>query len=223
MSARNAPNSDAVLVVGLGRFGSSIAEALTALGHEVLALDRSPALVQEWSGRLTHVVEADSTSEDALRQVGASDFQVAIVGIGTSVEASVLTTAVLVDLGVKQIWAKALTASHGKILSRIGATNVVFPERDAGNRVAHLVSGRMMDYMEFDDDYAIVKMRPPRETHGFTLEQAQLRSKYGVTVVGVKSPGEDFTYAIPSTKVHPNDVLIVSGRTDLLNRFAARP
>jgi trk system potassium uptake protein TrkA len=155
-----------VLVVGLGRFGSSIAEALTALGHEVLALDRSPALVQEWSGRLTHVVEADSTSEDALRQVGASDFQVAIVGIGTSVEASVLTTAVLVDLGVKQIWAKALTASHGKILSRIGATNVVFPERDAGNRVAHLVSGRMMDYMEFDDDYAIVKMRPPRETHG---------------------------------------------------------
>ena len=223
MSARNAPNSDAVLVVGLGRFGSSIAEALTALGHEVLALDRSPALVQEFSGRLTHVVEADSTSEDALRQVGASDFQVAIVGIGTSVEASVLTTAVLVDLGVKQIWAKALTASHGKILSRIGATNVVFPERDAGNRVAHLVSGRMMDYMEFDDDYAIVKMRPPRETHGFTLEQAQLRSKYGVTVVGVKSPGEDFTYAIPSTKVHPNDVLIVSGRTDLLNRFAARP
>ena len=223
MSARNAPNSDAVLVVGLGRFGSSIAEALTALGHEVLALDRSPALVQEWSGRLTHVVEADSTSEDALRQVGASDFQVAIVGIGTSVEASVLTTAVLVDLGVKQIWAKALTASHGKILTRIGATNVVFPERDAGNRVAHLVSGRMMDYMEFDDDYAIVKMRPPRETHGFTLEQAQLRSKYGVTVVGVKSPGEDFTYAIPSTKVHPNDVLIVSGRTDLLNRFAARP
>jgi trk system potassium uptake protein TrkA len=212
-----------VLVVGLGRFGSSIAEALTALGHEVLALDRSPALVQEFSGRLTHVVEADSTSEDALRQVGASDFQVAIVGIGTSVEASVLTTAVLVDLGVKQIWAKALTASHGKILSRIGATNVVFPERDAGNRVAHLVSGRMMDYMEFDDDYAIVKMRPPRETHGFTLEQAQLRSKYGVTVVGVKSPGEDFTYAIPSTKVHPNDVLIVSGRTDLLNRFAARP
>lgn len=223
MSARNAPNSDAVLVVGLGRFGSSIAEELTALGHEVLALDRSPALVQEWSGRLTHVVEADSTSEDALRQVGASDFQVAIVGIGTSVEASVLTTAVLVDLGVKQIWAKALTASHGKILSRIGATNVVFPERDAGNRVAHLVSGRMMDYIEFDDDYAIVKMRPPRETHGFTLQQAQLRSKYGVTVVGVKSPGEDFTYAIPSTKVHPNDVLIVSGRTDLLNRFAARP
>ena len=223
MSARNAPNSDAVLVVGLGRFGSSIAEELTALGHEVLALDRSPALVQEWSGRLTHVVEADSTSEDALRQVGASDFQVAIVGIGTSVEASVLTTAVLVDLGVKQIWAKALTSSHGKILSRIGATNVVFPERDAGNRVAHLVSGRMMDYIEFDDDYAIVKMRPPRETHGFTLQQAQLRSKYGVTVVGVKSPGEDFTYAIPSTKVHPNDVLIVSGRTDLLNRFAARP
>ena len=222
MSARNAPNSDAVLVVGLGRFGSSIAEALTALGHEVLALDRSPALVQEWSGRLTHVVEADSTSEDALRQVGASDFQVAIVGIGTSVEASVLTTAVLVDLGVKQIWAKALTASHGKILSRIGATNVVFPERDAGNRVAHLVSGRMMDYMEFDDDYAIVKMRPPRETQGFTLGESKIRQMYGVTVVGVKRPGKDFTYAVPETRISSNDLLIVSGQAQLIERFAAR-
>lgn len=223
MSAKSRPRNDAVLVVGLGRFGSSIAEELTRLGHDVLAVDRTPSLVQEWSGRLTHVVEADSTSEDALRQVGAGEFHVAIVGIGTSIEASVLTTACLVDIGVAQIWAKALTAAHGKILERIGATSVVYPERDAGARVAHLVSGRMLDYIEFEDDFAIVKMRPPRETHGFTLEQSQLRAKYGVTVVGVKSPGKDFTHAVPSTKVSPNDVLIVSGRSDLLGRFAARP
>lgn len=215
--------SDAVLVIGLGRFGSSIAEALDRLGHEVLAIDRNSSLVQDWSGRLTHVVEADSTNEESLRQVGAADFSVAVVGIGTSVEASVLTTANLVDLGIPHVWAKALSPAHGKILERIGATNVVYPERDAGERVAHLVSGKLLDYIEFEDGFAIVKMRPPRETRGFTLAEAQIRAKYGVTVVGVKSPGKDFTHAVPSTKVSAHDVIVVSGETALLERFAARP
>ena len=215
--------SDAVLVIGLGRFGSSIAEALDRLGHEVLAIDRNSTLVQDWSGRLTHVVEADSTNEESLRQVGAADFSVAVVGIGTSVEASVLTTANLVDLGIPHVWAKALSPAHGKILERIGATNVVYPERDAGERVAHLVSGKLLDYIEFEDGFAIVKMRPPRETRGFTLAEAQIRAKYGVMVVGVKSPGKDFTHAVPSTKVSAHDVIVVSGETALLERFAARP
>jgi len=215
--------SDAVLVIGLGRFGSSIAEALDRLGHEVLAIDRNSSLVQDWSGRLTHVVEADSTNEESLRQVGAADFTVAVVGIGTSVEASVLTTANLVDIGIPHVWAKALSPAHGKILERIGATNVVYPERDAGERVAHLVSGKLLDYIEFEDGFAIVKMRPPRETRGFTLAEAQIRAKYGVTVVGVKSPGKDFTHAVPSTKVSAHDVIVVSGETALLERFAARP
>jgi trk system potassium uptake protein len=221
--ANQRERTDAVLVIGLGRFGSSIAEALDRLGHEVLAIDRNSTLVQDWSGRLTHVVEADSTNEESLRQVGAADFTVAVVGIGTSVEASVLTTANLVDLGIPHVWAKALSPAHGKILERIGATNVVYPERDAGERVAHLVSGKLLDYIEFEDGFAIVKMRPPRETRGFTLAEAQIRAKYGVTVVGVKSPGKDFTHAVPSTKVSAHDVIVVSGETALLERFAARP
>ena len=212
-----------MLVVGLGRFGSSIAEALDRMGHEVLAVDRDPAIVQEWSGRLTHVIEADSTTEEALRQIGAADFSTAVVGIGTSIESSVLTTVTLSDLGIKQIWAKAITPAHGKILERIGATKVVYPERDAGERVAHLVSGKLMDYIEFDDGFAIVKMAPPQETRGFTLAESQVRAKYGVTVVGVKSPNQDFTYAVPSTKISPHDLLIVSGQTRLIERFAARP
>jgi trk system potassium uptake protein TrkA len=212
-----------VLVVGLGRFGSSIAEALDRMGHEVLAVDRDPAIVQEWSGRLTHVIEADSTTEEALQQIGATDFSIAVVGIGTSIESSVLTTVTLSDLGIKQIWAKAITPAHGKILERIGATKVVYPERDAGERVAHLVSGKLMDYIEFDDGFAIVKMAPPQETRGFTLAESQVRAKYGVTVVGVKSPNQDFTYAVPTTKISPHDLLIVSGQTRLIERFAARP
>ncbi|MFZ5871471.1 MAG: potassium channel family protein [Actinomycetota bacterium] len=216
-------HEDAVLVLGLGRFGSAIADALSRLGHEVLAVEKDAELVQEWSGRLTHVVEADATNVDALKQLGVQDFPIAIVGIGTSIESSVLATANLVDLGTKQIWAKAITPSHGRILERIGAHHVVYPEADAGERVAHLVSGKLLDYIEFDDGFAIVKMRPPKETQGFTLGESQIRKKYGVTVVGVKSPGQDFTYAVPDTMVSPHDMLIVSGHTELIERFAARP
>jgi trk system potassium uptake protein len=221
-NSRNA-REDAVLVCGLGRFGSATAHALARLGHEVLAVDRDPHLVQQWAGRLTHVVEADSTSSEALTQLGCGDFGIAVVAIGTSVESSVLTAVNLVDLGVKQIWAKALTPTHGKILERIGVHHVVYPENDAGQRVAHLVTGKLMDYIEFDDGFAIVKMHPPKETQGFTLGESGIRRKYGVTVVGVKSPGEDFTYAVPETRVTAHDVLIVSGHSELIEKFAARP
>ncbi len=216
-------HDDAVLVVGLGRFGAAIADALARMGHEVLAVERNPKIVQEWSGRLTHVVEADATNPEALQQLGVKDFAIAVVGVGTSIEASVLATANLVDLGVKQIWAKAITAAHGRILERIGAHHVVYPEADAGERVAHLVSGKLLDYIEFDDGFAIVKMRPPRETQGFTLGESGIRQRYGVTVVGVKSPGQDITYARPETKVSSHDLLIVSGHAQLIEKFAARP
>ncbi|MEX3610405.1 TrkA family potassium uptake protein [Rothia sp. LK2588] len=222
MADRISHNSP-VLVIGLGRFGASTAAQLKRQNKEVLAIEKDPTLVQKWSGLLTHVVEADATDIDALRQLGASDFTAAVVGVGTSVEASVLITANLVDLGIERIWAKAITPAHGKILSRIGAHKVVFPEADAGRRAAHLVSGRLLDYIEFDDDFAIVKMYPPKETHGFTLAESDVRGKYGVTIVGVKSPGEDFTYATPDTKVTSRDLLIVSGQVDLIERFAARP
>ncbi|MCT1615683.1 potassium channel family protein [Kocuria marina] len=221
--AKNSSHSVPVLVVGLGRFGSATALQLIQQGREVLGVERDAALVQKMSGQLTHVVEADATDIDALRQLGAAEFSSAVVGVGTSIESSVLTTANLVDLGIDRIWAKAISPAHGKILARIGAHHVIFPEADAGRRTAHLVSGRLLDYIEFDDDFAIVKMYPPRETQGFTLGESDIRSKYGVTVVGVKSPGEDFTYARPETTVSSRDLLIVSGHVDLIERFAARP
>ncbi|WP_016996299.1 TrkA family potassium uptake protein [Kocuria atrinae] len=221
--AKNSSHSAPVLVIGLGRFGSATALQLVRQGNEVMGVERDAALVQKMSGQLTHVVEAEATDIDALRQLGASDFTAAVVGVGTSIESSVLITANLVDLGIDRIWAKAISPAHGKILARIGAHHVIFPEADAGRRTAHLVSGRLLDYIEFDDDFAIVKMYPPRETQGFTLGESDVRSKYGVTVVGVKSPGEDFTYARPETMVTSRDLLIVSGHVDLIERFAARP
>ncbi len=210
-----------VLIVGLGRFGSALADALIRTGHEVMAVDRDPQLVQEWSGILTHVVEADSTSAAAMRQLGAEQFDIAVVAIGTGLEASMLTTSVLQDLGIKEVWAKAITAAHGKILERLGATHVVYPERAMGERVAHLVSGKMIDFMEFDDGFAIVKTRAPRQAWNRALGEAKIRSTYGVTIVGVKRPGEDFTYAQADTVVHEGDLLIVSGRTEMVEKFAA--
>ena len=210
-----------VLVIGLGRFGSALAEHLQRLGHEVMAVDSRHSLVQEWSDRLTHVVQADATSEAAMRQLGVPSFRVAVVAIGTGIEASLLSTGVLIDLGVREIWAKAITAAHGRILERIGAGHVVYPERDTGKRVAHLITGQLIDYIEFDDGFAIAKLRAPREAYGRTLAEAALRSKYGVTVVGVKRPGKDFTYAQASTQVNSGDLLIVSGSTTLVEKFAS--
>jgi len=213
---------EGVLVIGLGRFGASIALTLEKLGTQVLAIDTDEELVQKYSGQLTHVVRADATQSEVLDQVGAEDFSIAVVGVGTTVEASVLIAANLVDLGKPVIWAKAISAAHGKILQRIGCHHVVYPEADAGKRVAHLVNGRLMDFIEFDDDFAIVKMRPPRDVQGMTLAESDIRQRFGVTVVGVKSPGKDFTYAVPETMLAAHDLLIVSGRTELIEKFSQR-
>lgn len=211
-----------VLVIGLGRFGTALAETLDRLGQDVLGVERNPDLVAQFSGQLP-LVEADATNPTALEQLGARDFPVAVVGVGTSLEASVLITGNLVDLGTPQIWAKAVSKEHGRILQRIGAHHVVFPEADAGNRVAHLVSGKLLDYIEVEDGFTIVKMRPPQETQGFTLEESKVREKYGVTIIGVKSPGVEFVYAEPKTRISSNDMIVVSGHAELLERFAARP
>jgi len=210
-----------VLVIGLGRFGAATAGQLDRLGREVLVVDNDPALVQKWAERVTHAVEADARNIDALIQIGAKDFAIAVVATGSSVEASVLITANLVDLGIPQIWAKAINQSHGKILQRIGANHVIFPEREAGERTAHLVSGRMLDFIEFDDDFALVKMYPPKPIRGKNLTESGVRSKHNVTVVGVKSPGKPFTYATESTVVTNHDLIIVSGTESDIEKFAA--
>ncbi|KQO11536.1 potassium transporter [Agreia sp. Leaf244] len=210
-----------VLVIGLGRFGAATAGQLDRLGREVLAIDMSDQLVQKWSERITHTVQADAKNIDALRQIGAAEFSIAVVAVGSSIEASVLITANLVDLKVPQIWAKAISKSHGKILERIGANHVIYPEAEAGERVAHLVSGRMLDFIEFDDDFALVKMYPPKPIRGKNLTESGVRSRHNITVVGVKSPGKPFTYATEKTVVTDHDIIIVSGTSSDIEKFSA--
>lgn len=209
-------------MIGLGRFGSAIADTLDSMDIEVLAVDKDASLVEQWSRRVP-VVQADLSDPLSLEQLGAAEFSAAVVGIGNELEASVLITGNLVDLGIGEIWAKAISVQHARILERIGAHHVVLPEREAGIRVAHSVGGRMLDYIEVEDGFTIVKMRAPLETHGFTLDKLDLASKYGIQVVGVKSPGHAFEYASPDTVVRSEDLLVVAGDGELLERFAQRP
>jgi len=210
-----------VLVIGLGRFGRALAETLGTLGYDVLGVDASAATVQSCATGMTHVVQADATDIDALRQVGADDFPKAVVAIGTDVQASILTTYALVDLGIPKIWAKAITTEHGAILDRVGAHRVVFPERDMGVRVAHTMVGRTIDYIELDERFVLIETTVPREMVGKTLLEAGVRSRYEVTVVCVKRPGGRFTYATPETVIHDGDLMVVAGDYEKTEAFAA--
>jgi trk system potassium uptake protein TrkA len=210
-----------VLIIGLGRFGAACAGELDRLDREVLAIDEGAELVQKWSERITHTVQADARNIEALKQIGAQDFSIAVVAVGSSIEASVLITANLVDLKIPQIWAKAVSQSHGKILARVGANHVIYPEAEAGERVAHLVSGRMLDFIQFDDDFALVKMYPPKPIRGKNLTESGVRSRHNITVVGVKSPGKPFTYATAETVVSDHDLIIVSGTSADIEKFAS--
>jgi trk system potassium uptake protein TrkA len=209
-----------VAVIGLGRFGSSLALELAGRGYEILGIDSDPRRVQVLADELAHAAVADTTDEEALRQLGVPEYERAVVGIGSNLEASILTTSLLVDFGIPNIWAKALNHQQARILERVGAHHVVLPEHDMGERVAHLVIGRMLDFIQFEDDYAIIKTVAPAEAVGLPLGESRLRSKYDVTVVGIKRPGEGFTYATAETVVHAGDVLVVAGKTTAVERVA---
>lgn len=213
---------DSVVVIGLGRFGGAVAHSLMRLGHDVMGIDRDPDPVHAWADLLTHAVQADATNSMVLRQLGVADFAHAIVGIGTDLAASLMTLMALAELGIKDIWVKALTHEHGQIAQRIGAHHVVYPEADMGERVANLITGRMIDFIEFDDGFALAKIHAPLPTHNRKLEESTIRTKYGVTVVGLKRANQDFQHATPSTLIIPGDLLIVSGPTEQIQRFAGQ-
>lgn len=215
-----APQS--ILVVGLGRFGSALAEALVAMGRDVLGVDENADLVQRWAPFLTQVVQADTTDEEALRQLGAAEFDRAIVAIGTDIEASVLTVLALHEIGVKEIWAKAINAKHGKILTGIGATRVIYPEGEMGRRVAHMLASSLQDYIEWDG-YALARVGAPQVTWGVPLGTSQLRARHRITVVGVREPGGPYTYADMDTVIHRGDELLITGAVASIDAFSRLP
>lgn len=211
---------DAVLVIGLGRFGQSLALELMAHGSEVLGIDADEEIVQSLNGRLTHVVRADATKEETLRQLGADSFERAVVAIGSHIESSILSASLLVRMGIPNTWAKAVSEAHGIILEQLGVHHVVFPEYEMGRRVAHLVRGNMEDYLEVENDFVLIKTAPPREIVGKTLRDAKIRSTYGVTISAVKHHGTTWEPATADTVLEVDDVILVSGPTQLAEAFS---
>ncbi len=186
----------------------------------MLGIDFDAHVVQSHAGSLTRVVQADTTDEEALRQLSVEEFEHAVIGIGNNLEGSILTASVLLNLGIRNVWAKAVTNAHARILHQIGVGHVVRPEHDMGMRVAHLVGGTMLDYLELDDGYAIAKTSPPRCLHGVPLSESQPRDGWGITVVGVKRAGQDFTHATADTVIDPHDVIVVAGPQSKVEKFA---
>ena len=208
-----------VMVVGLGRFGSALALELMRTGHEVLGVDTDERIVQQMSQELTHTVKADTTDEATLRELGVTEFDSAVVAIGADIESSILTTSLLLQLGVPNVWAKANSTSHGMILKQLGCHHVIFPEAEMGKRVAHMVSGETLDYVSIDSDFVMVKTEVPPSFGGQTLADLKIRSTYGVTVVAVTKGDGKYVPAFPETVLNEGNQIVVAGQVEPLNEF----
>ncbi|MBP2643164.1 MAG: ktrA [Firmicutes bacterium] len=207
-------------VIGLGRFGSSVAQTLFKAGNDVLAIDSNEDMVQQLSEQVTHVVQADTTDENSLKALGIRNFDVVVVAIGEDVQANILTTLVLKELGVPYIVAKARNELHGKMLAKIGADRVVYPERDMGMRVAHnLISTNIMDYIELSPDLSLVEVSAPKPLMGMSLAEANLRARFGVNVVAMKRGDQLLVPPLPSERIQASDVLIIVGGSAGVHRL----
>jgi len=207
-------------IIGMGRFGSSVAKTLYHMGFEVLAIDSSENRTQEVINMVTHAVQADSTDEEALRALGLRNFDVVVVAIGQDIQASILTTLIVKEMGVSKLVAKAQNELHGKVLAKIGADKVIYPERDMGARVAHnLVSPNILDHIELSEDYSIVDLKVGPGMVGKNLRQLDIRNKYGCNVMGIKSTGVMNIAPSADDLIQEDDVLVVVGNNDDLHRF----
>ena len=207
-----------VMVVGLGRFGSALALELMRTGHEVLGVDTDERIVQQMSQELTHTVKADTTDEATLRELGVTEFDSAVVAIGADIESSILTTSLLLQLGVPNVWAKANSTSHGMILKQLGCHHVIFPEAEMGKRVAHMVSGETLDYVSIDSDFVMVKTYVPEIYEDKPLSEAKIRATYGVTVVALND-GSGYKPAFPETVLRKGNTIVVAGPKGPLDQF----
>lgn len=216
---RQVSNADAVAVIGLGRFGTAMALELMATGTDVLGIDNNEEIVQALNGQLTHVVRADSTKDEVLRQLSVHEFDRVVVAISSDLPASILTASLLLQYGKPIVWAKAMSEEHGRILSQLGVHHVVYPEHDMGRREAHLVRSDLLDFIEIEEGFAIVKTTPPASYAGIKLRDTHVRTKYKVTVVAAKPPGGSWDYVTEDTALGADDVILVAGETANVEAF----
>lgn len=207
-------------VIGIGRFGSSVAETLHSIGCEVLAVDKDANRVQDIADWVTHVIEADTTDERALRELGINNFDVVVVAIGEDIQASIMTTLLLKEIGVKKVVVKAQNSLHGKVLEKIGADKVIFPERDMGVKVVqNLISPSILDFLELSDDYSIIEIKAGAFFANQSLQELDIRARFGCNVIAIRSGGRFFINPTADFIIHHGDILIMIGHNDDLRRL----
>ncbi|EMI13564.1 potassium uptake protein [Bacillus stratosphericus LAMA 585] len=210
-------------VIGLGRFGGSICKALSEEGLEVMAMDMNEDRVNEYAKIASHAVIGDSTDESVLKNLGIRNFDHVIVAIGENIQASILTTIMLKELGVKMVTVKAQNDYHEKVLNKIGADRIVHPERDMGRRIAHkIISNNVLDYLELSDEYSLIEIVANSRLAGHSLLDLDIRARYGINIVAIKRGKEVIVSPLADEMIQKEDILIVIGAVADIGRFEKR-
>ena len=209
------------VVIGLGRFGRSVATALSRAGNDVLGVDTSEVLVEDMAPFVTHAVQADATDEKSLKALGISNFDVAVVAIGGDIQASIMVTMLCKEQGVPKVVVKAQSDIHAKVLERIGADRIVFPERDMGNKVAlNLASENIIDFIEVSPDYSLMEVDTIKNWVGKTLTELRFRQLYNVNIIAIKNEGGEINInPAAADKIETDDSLIVVGSNDDIKKL----
>lgn len=208
------------VVIGLGRFGNALAKTIYELGHDVLAIDVDEEKVQDIADDVTHAVQMDATDENAIKNIGLRNFEVAVVTIGSDMQASIMATLIAKEMGVKFIIAKAQNEQHAKVLYKIGADKVILPEQDMGVRVAHnLVSSNILDYIELSSEYSIVEIEVLGEWEGKTLKELDFRKKYGANIVAIKSGKNVNVSPYADDTINKGDIVVALGSVSDLRKL----
>ena len=208
-------------VIGLGRFGTSLARTLYKLGQEVLAIDTDEERLRYVAEEVTHTLLADTTDVNVLKSIGIANFDVVVVSIGEDVQASIMTTLLLKELGVPYVVTKALNKMQGRVLEKVGADRVVYPERDMGKRVGHnLVASNLLDYIELSPGFRICEVVAQKEMFGKSLKELDWRARYNINVILIKrSDGEVLFSPAANDSIMMGDVLVLAGERDALDRI----
>jgi len=207
-------------VLGLGRFGGSLVKEFHDLGTEVLAVDKDIDKVNEMAQYSTAAVQANTMDEITLKNLGIRNFDLVFVSFGDDIEASILTSLVLKDMGIKKVWAKAQNTYHEKVLQKIGVDRIINPERDMAKRIAHhIVSEKILDYIELSEEFGIVEILATDKIHLRTLIELDVRAKYGCNIVALKRGTDIIVSPMAEEKIFKGDILIVIGKNEDINRF----
>ncbi|AHF08745.1 potassium channel family protein [Dehalobacter restrictus] len=209
------------VVIGIGRFGKSVATSLYKVGYEVLVIDNSEKEIQDIANQVTQAVQLDARDEESLKRLGIRNFDVAIVGIGDDIQSNILVSVLLKELGVQRVVAKAKDALHGRVLEKIGVDRVIYPERDMGIRVAHNLTSTndLLEYIELSPDYSIIEVYAPREFVDKTIGKLNLRAKYRVSVIAIKSAEEIIAAPGAEALIKQGDILVVIGSNQAISNL----